>query len=120
MASLSLLLSQAMPLYLNKTEFKKYFQEFSRGGPDLEIPTGSEAWSPRRVSEAVRSWCLFACKFVTETGTTCRFSHSFQTPSLPKLSQGLLPNTSLTRSCFLSLQDILSHVINTEPHISCA
>lgn len=47
-------------------------------------------------------------------------SPSFQTPSLPKLSQGLLPNTSLTRSCFLSLQDILSHVINTEPHISRA
>lgn len=74
MASLSLLLSQAMPLYLNKTEFKKYFQEFSWGGPDLEIPTGSEAWSPRRVTEAVRSWCFFACKFITEMDATFKFS----------------------------------------------
>lgn len=86
MASLSLILSQAMPLYLNKTESNKYFQEFCLGGPDLEIPTGSEAWSPRTVTEAIRIWCFFACKFVTETGTTCKFSCSFQTSSLPKLS----------------------------------
>lgn len=85
-ASLSLLLSQAMPLYLDKTESNKYFQEFSLGGSDLKIPTGSEAWSTRRVTEAVRSWCFFAYKYVTEMGTTCKYPCSFQTHSLPKLS----------------------------------
>lgn len=54
MASLSLRLSQAKPLYLIKTDSSdKYFQKSCLDGPDLEIPTGSEAWRPRTVTEAV-------------------------------------------------------------------